>query len=82
MLQQTHLARDYKFEMVPFLQESCYYSPSHCCPNYNNTAVLYNLGQQPNHYYFFFYILNIALCNTKLLFFFFKINDVNFNILS
>lgn len=44
MLQQTHLARDYKFEIVPFLQESHYYSPSHCCPNYNNIAVLYNLA--------------------------------------
>lgn len=53
MLQQTHLARDYKFEMVPFLQESHYYRPSHCCPNYNNIAGLYNLTQQHSHCFFF-----------------------------
>lgn len=56
MQQQTHLARDYKFEMVPLLQESHYYSPSHCCPNYNNIAVLYNLAQQHNHCFFFFFM--------------------------
>jgi len=65
MLQQTHLAGDRKFEMVPFSQESYYYSSSHCCPNYNNIAVLYNLAQQHNHCFFFLYVPNIALCKTK-----------------
>lgn len=70
MLQQTHLAKDYTFEWVPFSQESHCYSPSYCCPNYNNIAALYKLAQHHSHCFSWLYLPNTAFWKPNPSFFF------------